>query len=449
MKIDNNLRIVQVGDIMQENLRIAEYQRPYRWSTESALTLLQDIYDAFLHNIPEYRMGSIVLHHDKSQFNVVDGQQRLTTLSIMIFILEDIFPNKRDKNLSGLLQAEYNELSAKTIEDNYIILNRKIRELEKLEDFTAYLLDRCTLVRIVTQSEQEAFQFFDSQNSRGKPLSPQDLLKAYHLREMNQETEEIREKIIEIWEDTQTNKLDDLFASSLFPLLQWNKGKSGLDYSEKDIQIFKGIKRNNQYNFSVYHKAAHLYIERFNSENMYELTFTNPIHQFQLTQPVIAGKRFFQYTHYYFNLRQKIQALVASKLEDKNLKIHGSGDIYVRNLLSNVLMFYIDRFNLKALTEERFWFLFRWAFSLRICMQRVSEKSINKYAQGRSDRINSGLNMFSMIAEMQDPVELDMIILEDIADTDIVVNPENYSKELKLLGIDIKSLRMDEDKEIL
>ena len=40
----------------------AVYQRPYRWSTDSALTLVMDIYEAFLNGISEYRIGSIVLH---------------------------------------------------------------------------------------------------------------------------------------------------------------------------------------------------------------------------------------------------------------------------------------------------------------------------------------------------------------------------------------------------
>lgn len=435
-KEDNNLCIITVGNIMQENLWIAEYQRPYRWTKQSALILLQDIYEAFLQDLPEYRMGAVVLHRSGDVLNIVDGQQRLTTLSIILFILSEILPKPEKENVLGLLQAEYNELSAAAIENNFYILKRKISELGRIEEFKSYLLNRCTLVKIVTQSGQEAFQFFDSQNSRGKPLSPQDLLKAYHLREMSEETEDIKTKTIEAWEDIQTKELDDLFANSLFPLLQWYKGNNGLYYSEQHIQLFKGIKKSNQYHFSVYHKAAHLYLERLNSENIYELILGTPIYPFQLTQPIIAGSRFFQYTYHYLNLRQKIQKLVESKFENNEIFISGSGDFYIRNLLINVLMFYIDRFNMNALTEKRFWFLFKWAFSLRICMQRVGEKSINKYAQGRSDRINSDLNIFLLISEMQDPVELDMIILTDISDKDIQINRDKYFNILKRFEID-------------
>ena len=91
-------------------------------------------------------------------------------------------------------------------------------------------MNQCTTVQIVTDSEQEAFQFFDSQNSRGKELAPHDLLKSYHLREMNSEVENLKVKIINRWENVNQDDLDDLFKSYLYPLTQWYRRKkwSGL-----------------------------------------------------------------------------------------------------------------------------------------------------------------------------------------------------------------------------
>ena len=71
------------------------------------------------------------------------------------------------------------------------------------------------MVQIVTDSEQEAFQFFDSQNTRGKELAPHDLLKSYHLREMDKESEDLKVQIINQWENINTNILKDLF--SIYP----------------------------------------------------------------------------------------------------------------------------------------------------------------------------------------------------------------------------------------
>ena len=79
-------------------------------------------------------------------------------------------------------------------------------------------------------------------------------------------------------------------------------------------------------------------------------------------------------------------------------------------------MFYVDKFNFEELTISRLNFFFKWAYSLRLMMKAVYKESINKYAQGKGDRVNKELNMFSRIAEMQDPMELDTIILDDIDD---------------------------------
>ena len=56
-----NLKIISLKDALKLNLSIPNYQRPYRWSTESVSTLFNDIYSAYKMNIPEYRIGSIVL----------------------------------------------------------------------------------------------------------------------------------------------------------------------------------------------------------------------------------------------------------------------------------------------------------------------------------------------------------------------------------------------------
>lgn len=93
MSESNNLCIVSVREILDDNLIIPGYQRPYRWSTESALTLVSDTYSAFQNKVSEYRIGSVVLHKIDEKMNVVDGQQRLTTLSIMLYCFY-----KRTKN---------------------------------------------------------------------------------------------------------------------------------------------------------------------------------------------------------------------------------------------------------------------------------------------------------------------------------------------------------------
>ncbi|WBB29152.1 hypothetical protein [Parvimonas micra] len=54
---NDNLCIIPIKELMKENLRIPMYQRPYRWSTDSALNLVMDIYEAFLKGLQSIELG--------------------------------------------------------------------------------------------------------------------------------------------------------------------------------------------------------------------------------------------------------------------------------------------------------------------------------------------------------------------------------------------------------
>ena len=208
--IENELKITKLKDLLNINLALPSYQRPYRWSVKSSNTLFIDTYEAFKNGINEYRLGSVILHKERSgKYNIVDGQQRLTTLSILLYCLGD------DKQ--RLLKEKYSKLSNDAIVTNFGVLSKRANELtdDEFKKYKDYLLNQCTIVQIVTDSEQEAFQFFDSQNSRGKELAPHDLLKSYHLREMNSEDENQKIKIINSWENMNQDDLDDLFRNYL------------------------------------------------------------------------------------------------------------------------------------------------------------------------------------------------------------------------------------------
>ena len=227
--IENELSIISVKELFELNLTIPEYQRPYSWNVTSTNILFMDMYDAYQQRLSEYRLGSVILHKDDEKYHIVDGQQRITTLSILLYCL--------GVTEKGLLNEQYSSLSANAILNNFIILSKKVSELQKTdcEGFKSYLLESCTVVKIVTNEEQEAFQFFDSQNSRGKELAPHDLLKSYHLREMNNEEENVKTKIINSWENMNQQELEELFKNHLFPLTQWYKWKNGLGYSSEKI----------------------------------------------------------------------------------------------------------------------------------------------------------------------------------------------------------------------
>ena len=425
--IQDELKITKLKDLLNMKLVLPSYQRPYSWSVKSANTLFIDTYEAFKDEINEYRLGSVILHKECSEkYNIVDGQQRLTTLSILLYCLD--YCNQ------SLLKEKYSKLSNDVILTNFGVLSKRVNELnhDEGEKYKNYLLNQCTMVQIVTDSEQEAFQFFDSQNSRGKELAPHDLLKSYHLREMRSEDENQKVKIINRWENMNQDDLDNLFKSYLYPLIQWYKGKDGLGYNSSKIDYFKGIKGTNIYDYAIYHKASNLYVEQFNANGSNELIAFKQLNQFQLTQPVIAGRRFFNYTIHYGNLLEKIQKQINEIYNKDEIPDKRSGDIYIKQLYECSLLFFADRFGIESLTKYVIQQLYSWSYSLRLAMNAVYPQTINKYAKGQHERANYGINMFSEISEMSDPEELKLLVLKkpDIADN----NKEKYKAVYKLLS---------------
>ncbi|WP_350636732.1 DUF262 domain-containing protein, partial [Pseudoalteromonas sp. GW168-MNA-CIBAN-0100] len=77
-------------------------------------------------------------------------------------------------------------VSIKNLKHNAQIISERVTSLNTTEkqNLLNFVLNKCELIQVTLDDLSEAFQFFDSQNARGKALAPHDLLKAYHLREM-------------------------------------------------------------------------------------------------------------------------------------------------------------------------------------------------------------------------------------------------------------------------
>ena len=120
--IKEELEIIGLEDLLKMNLKIPVYQRPYNWSNKSVNTLFMDIYSAYKNNMAEYRIGSVILHKDGNVYNVVDGQQRITTITILLLCFKD---------KSGLIDVEFSRLSERAIIKNHQILQRKVKEIDE------------------------------------------------------------------------------------------------------------------------------------------------------------------------------------------------------------------------------------------------------------------------------------------------------------------------------
>lgn len=389
-----------------DNLKIPYYQRPYVWSEKSITILFNDTYNAYKSSQEEYRLGTIILHDDKNEnkLNIVDGQQRLISLALLLYNLDAESKSIEEKvNKIPLLKEKVNDISKRYIKIN----NDKIEKLissfnsEEKKKFLDYIRTNCTFAVIITDDIAEAFQFFDSQNSRGKSLAPHDLLKAYHLREMNNLSEHEKEDIINKWESIDDKKLKTLFADYLYPVIQWYKGKNGINYNSKKIDVFKGIKENYEYNYSKYHLFSNRFVE-ISKHELLSMGYELNINQFQLTQPVIAGKNFFKYVLHYNNLLDEI----IDKVDKEKLPDKRTGDKYIKQLYICVLLFFADRFNTASLDENYMHIMFKWSYALRLVMNSVYRETVNKYACIKHDRLDKHNSIFKEINNMMKPDEI-------------------------------------------
>lgn len=443
---NNNLyepSIVSIKELLTGRLSLPDYQRPYKWSSKSALTLFNDICQALKKNVKEYRLGTIIFYTENKQSNleIVDGQQRITTLLILLYALDP------ENEFSYIMRnLKFKSSSFNAVKTNYEVFRLKLQGVssDDREKLKSFILEKCSVVKIVTCDYQEAFQFFDSQNSRGKSLDPHDLLKAYHLREMDDDNEKEKIETVARWEGHKQEDIAKLFRNYLYPMIMWYKQKSGLYYSQKDIDTFKGIKIQNQYDYSVYAKAANLYIENFAQCHYNELIGTKP-NQHQLMQPLVAGKRFFSYTIHYLDLLQRTKGKAENVIQSEVWPgfSENYGGNYIYNMFICSLMFFADRFGEDALTDHVILRLFQWAYSLRLCMLSVYQETVNKYALGRHEKLRNK-NIFEFISSINEPAELDLF---ELAHVELSKEKEEKAKgKYKEIYNKIKKLQGENDE---
>jgi hypothetical protein len=389
--------IIKVKDLLSTtNLHIPEYQRPYKWTIKNVNRLIDDI--LLFKDKKSYRFGTIVLHKEIKEnieiLNIVDGQQRTITLFLILLAIQqsEVFKkymtthNKRGVKFRSKFEFT-NSISKYNIAKNYQEISRRIKDFD--EHTMYFLLDLCEVVVITLEDISEAFQFFDSQNARGKDLDPHDLLKAFHLREMFDSSEEEKTKVVQVWENMDQSKLAQLFSDRLFRIRNWSKGNSAKFFTKNDVDIFKGISINSKTKslepYARVYQMANVFVNNYN-KSMDRLVDFNPMdYPFQLDLPILNGKRFFEMVSYYENqdrtlFKDKLQENSIIKLLDTYDGKHRTGDKYIRTLFDCALIFYVDKFGIQEI-ERVIEKLFVWAYKKRLEMQAVYLETIDNYVQ--------------------------------------------------------------------
>ncbi len=267
---------------------IPEYQRSYVWDTDNIQDLLDDLWFAYK-NKPndEYFLGSLVLKKtEEKEFNeyeVLDGQQRLTTFFLLMAVLKDISKNKTlKKTFQERVYQEKNEFDyipervriVYKIRDNvenfikeYILVDEGTLNLEiekyiesnntsishmanaikemksffsdkddqDIENFCKFLGGKLVFIYVSTESKEDAFRMFTILNNRGIPLTSADILKSMNIGEVPNEE---KNKYAEKWEEIEgyLGKDFNRFLSLIRTILVKEKANLNLlDEFEKNI----------------------------------------------------------------------------------------------------------------------------------------------------------------------------------------------------------------------
>jgi hypothetical protein len=214
--------------ILNYNLSIPDYQRIYCWEEKQVIQLLEDLLNF---TTREFHLGNIILHKvrefEVDEHRIVDGQQRLVTLTLLLFCLDE------NLNTPLLNQTFQSEEAQHYIAYNKFLINDFCKKNQGIKSKIEDILNNVRLsVLVITDANLDlAYTFFSNQNSRGKALSDFDLLKAHHLRYIL--IPEQAEHLAGRWDNItllsnqseSLNILEKLFGTYLFRLRKWMRKK--------------------------------------------------------------------------------------------------------------------------------------------------------------------------------------------------------------------------------
>lgn len=216
--------------LMNRKYKLDYYQREYKWELSNIIELLEDLSSKFFSSYdktherenvkkyPGYFLGSVVICEKTNGNFIIDGQQRLTSLTLLLLYLNNLQQALKDKvSLDYLIFSESfgkksfnlevdereNCMMALFKNETFDITNQteSVQNLyaryqdikenfpEELENsrlpyFIDWLLNRVEMVEITAYNDEDAYTIFETMNDRGVSLNPTDMLKGYLLTNM-------------------------------------------------------------------------------------------------------------------------------------------------------------------------------------------------------------------------------------------------------------------------
>ena len=191
------VKTLTISDLFNDenkcNYIIPIYQRNYAWGDDEISSLLQDIKNACEKNKEQdknYYIGSLVVYRrDNGDFEVIDGQQRLTTLTLIMHHLGKLsFRNVSFEHRDESEQALSN-LNSEKLPSNFSQALKTIKKVidewgNNKDEFVKFLLDKVEIIRTEVPEGTDLNHYFEIMNTRGEQLEKHEVLKARLMKKL-------------------------------------------------------------------------------------------------------------------------------------------------------------------------------------------------------------------------------------------------------------------------
>lgn len=248
-------KTISVGSLLTGDFffRVPEYQRPFSWDMDNFDDLIDDIITASQEQ--EYFLGTLVLHHqqDQGHYDIVDGQQRLTSLMVLLACLRDLIDEPEYKKplndkilqpanvVDGIPEKVRLEVKDREVFTEIVLteggtlpeLNRNRPEPEgryvdavtafksklavlsqdEIKNIITFVSQKCIVIYLATSNFDDAFRLFTIVNDRGKQLRRIDILKAMNIAPAVITQPTVRDRVAQQWEDYEKELGESTFES--------------------------------------------------------------------------------------------------------------------------------------------------------------------------------------------------------------------------------------------
>lgn len=323
------LKTMSLKDLFDLKLTIPDYQRIYCWNDNNIKTLWNN-----LKEMPEgldYHLGAIILQCQDDGYDIIDGQQRLVTLTLILRALG------YEGNMPLLLQRFKSQEACDNISNaKYVIQEIKGWDCDENNLMLNNILSHLTFSVLLLKSNNLdlAYTFFSNQNSRGVRLSDYDILKAHHLRFLitnDSQAEHLARRWNTISQDTDSDNepfIHKTLGLYLFRIRKWMR-----KHSCDEMNSNRPIK--DEYSAAPLIPGIPPFGERF-----------------YFYEKIQGGAHFFAFTDYFVDLYKQFVKTPQVLLLRRYLL--GESHWKYESVLETVLFAYFSKFGKQYLSEALF-----------------------------------------------------------------------------------------------